>query len=180
MEALTVIAVVISILIVAIITRKGSTGPISPPVTPPLIPDHQAEKPGDVNNGATFSSFSFGILPHGGTVENKQQIYSKGRVIATNQIHETVNEVVLGNIIMTDANGNLPTSLRDYKFNATIVGSGLTTFNSFGRLDDLPMWLLSGLSGSRPQSTFVYLEIEAPEGYKGGVVVLQLRVEAGM
>ena len=159
--------------------------------TKPNIPDHQAEKDGDVNNGKTFSSFSSAFAPLN-LVTNAQRIYSGGVVVATQQVEQNISEVVLGTVIRADE--GLPEPLENYTFKATILGDQLTFSPPVeGTLADLPKWVLNHIPNTggnfdlqpidlitRPKHTRVYLEIEAPKGYRGGVVILDLLIETGM
>lgn len=156
----------------------------------PEIPDHKPEKPGDVNNGAVFSSFS-STSKNNTVVINKQIVDWKGTVVATMQHNSEITEATLGKMINFE--DSLPEPLEKYKFKATVVGDRLS-MNSFmtGTLGDLPQWIITlepnineiqpnfPTSVRAPMFTKVYLEIEAPEGYLDGVVILELRIETGM
>lgn len=167
--------------------RKNRPTRPSGPVRPE-IPDHEAEKDGDVFNGKTFSSFSASFAPIN-SVTNAQRI-ENGVVIATQQIEQHIRESVLGSVIKSD--NSLPEPLENYTFKATAFGEFINP-PSEGNLGDMPIWAINHTPGQgrpldpqpqvlieRPVHARVYLEIEAPEGYKGGVVILDLRIETGM
>lgn len=164
--------------------------PQRPPVPQvPTIPDHQAEKDGDVNNGKVFSSFSMVFAPTT-PVTNAQRI-EDGKIIATQQLEQNIRETVLGSLIKAD-NG-LPEPLENYTFKATTLGNFINPPQE-GNLAGISVWAIDHKINSggwgieprpinlieRPVNALVYLEIEAPEGYKGGVVILDLRIETGM
>lgn len=190
-----IVAIVMVIIVVTVgyffIKRRSSKNKVTRPPRPqvPTIPDHQAEKDGDVNNGKVFSSFSMVFAPTS-PVTNAQRL-NNGVVIATQQLEQSISEVTLGSLIKSD--DGLPEPLENYKFKATTFGNFINPPKE-GTLADNPVWAINHILNSnggwlepqqvhiieRPVSALVYLEIEAPEGYKSGVVILDLRIETGM
>lgn len=194
MDDTIAILIVLGLVVVGyfFIRRRVKTSRAARPPRPvnvrPEIPDHEAEKDGDVNNGKMFSSFS-SVFAASNPVTNAQRI-ENGVVVATQQIQQQIREVVLGNIIKSD-NG-LPEPLENYTFKATTFGDFINPPKE-GNLADIPIWAVNHQPGSvgwnepqpihsieRPVHARVYLEIQAPEGYKSGVVILDLLIETGM
>lgn len=165
--------------------KSGGGGRPDMPIVP-NIPEYEAEKDGDVNNGSIFTSVSSSFAPQSQII-NIQRINADAEVVATQQIESSMRKAVLGKVIKSETE-ELPVPLDQYKFKATIVGDRLTLSPPLeGTLADFPVWTLIhepvGFLKKRLPSrsnTLVYLEIEAPEGYKSGVVVLELIIETGL
>lgn len=147
----------------------------------PYIPDHGPEKDGDVNNGVRLTSFS-SSLHRPIRIKNSQSVRLDGSVLATMQHGDQINTLVLGDIIQLSKSESLPMPLKEYTYKATIIGDTLDSSAPLsGDLGNLPSWRLIGeQSNKRTKRTEIYLEITAPEGYKSGVVVIELVVERGM
>lgn len=194
MEAST-LAVLVLVLVVGyffVKSRRSDKRSHETPVRPvrPEVPDHKAEKDGDVNNGVTFSSFSAAFAP-AYTVVNAIKL-KDNNVIATQQIEQNLRDSFLGNVVKAEE--ELPEPLENYTFKATVLGDRLLpNFPTKGTLADVSTWTMvlnqeprpfeqHATIGSilRPVHSRIYLEVKAPEGYKDGVVILDLLTETGM
>lgn len=163
--------------------NKSDGTPIEPrPPRTPVIPDIDPENQGDVNNGETFNTIAVGNFRNpNDIVESSIQLLSNGNVLIKTHTPLSVKTFIArSRWLFGDFPRGIDASM--YKFTALNLPSdmhseALCFGPSKGNMGQNPTWNITNSVVSKTSSCQIYVNIEAPEDYTSGIIVLNLIFE---